>query len=72
MQVSPHLLKFTIYSVGSGGGGGGGQLSRIFNMRPSLIWNTDRGVHLEGRDCTCITLKSEKMSLHAGSPTIMV
>ena len=29
MCVSPHLLKFTIYFVGSGG-----QLSGVFDLRP--------------------------------------
>ena len=35
MWASPHILKFTIYFLGSGG-----QFSQGFDPRPSLIWNT--------------------------------
>ena len=35
MRVSPHLLKFTTYFVGSSG-----QLSQDLTRDPSLIWNT--------------------------------
>ena len=34
--VSPPLLKFTIYFAGPGG-----QPSQVFDLRPSLIWNTE-------------------------------
>ena len=35
MWVPPHVLKVTIYFVGSGG-----QLSQVFDLRPFWEWNT--------------------------------
>ena len=51
MWVSPHLLKVTIYSVGSGG-----QLS----LSPSVIWNTA----MPGQGVPVLPLELVPMSRH--------